>query len=169
LSPTGSATLASCAAEREARRPCARCKVATAVAVALPATHACRVPLKTRRWNDPAEPDDGARILVCRFRPRGVKKADETWDEWWKELGPSPALHAAAYGKGQPMISWPEYRRRYLDEIADDPGRFHLRALIERAAAGETLTLLCSSACQDAAACHRSILVELVVSALKHQ
>lgn len=124
------------------------------------------MPIRTRRWNDPALPDDGARILVCRFRPRGVRRQDESWDEWWRELGPSPALHAAAYGKGQPVIAWPEYRRRYLEEIAVDPGRFHLRGLIERVAAGETVTLLCSSACTDEGECHRSILRELVEAAV---
>jgi uncharacterized protein YeaO (DUF488 family) len=121
--------------------------------------------VRTRRWNDPAEPGDGVRILVCRYRPRGVRRADETWDEWWRELGPSPALHAAFYGKDQPAIDFATYRRRYLAELADDPARFHLRALADRIAAGETVTLLCSSACTDEARCHRSILRELLTTA----
>jgi uncharacterized protein YeaO (DUF488 family) len=119
--------------------------------------------LRTRRWNDPARPGDGARILVCRYRPRGVRKEDETWDEWWPALGPSPALHAAVYGKGQPAIDFAEYRRRYLAEQAEDPGRFHLRALVARVAAGENLTLLCSSACTDETRCHRSVLHERIL------
>lgn len=103
-------------------------------------------------------------MLVCRYRPRGVRKADERWDEWWKDLGPSPELHAAAYGKGQPAISWQEYRRRYLAEMSVDPGRFCVRALRNRVAAGETLTLLCSSACSDEHECHRTLLRELILS-----
>lgn len=118
--------------------------------------------VRTRRWNDPPARGDGTRILVCRYRPRGVRKQDETWDEWWRELGPSPALHAAVYGKGQPAIDFAEYRRRYLSEMAEDPGRFYLRALSERVAAGEAITLLCSSACTDDARCHRTILAELI-------
>ena len=27
--------------------------------------------IKTKRWNDPVEADDGYRLLVCRYRPRG--------------------------------------------------------------------------------------------------
>jgi uncharacterized protein YeaO (DUF488 family) len=42
--------------------------------------------------------------------------------------------------------------------MADDPGRFYLRALVERVGRGETLTLLCSSACVDEQRCHRSVL-----------
>jgi uncharacterized protein YeaO (DUF488 family) len=118
----------------------------------------------TGRWNDPARSAAGTRILVCRYRPRGVRKQDETWDEWWKELGPSPALHAAVYGKGQPAIDFAEYRRRFLAEMASDPGRYCLRALADRIATGESVTLLCSSACVDEARCHRSILRELLTS-----
>jgi len=66
--------------------------------------------VRTRRWNDPKQPGDGTRVLVCRFRPRALKKLDETWDEWRRELGPSEQLHAAVYGKGQPAIPFDEYR-----------------------------------------------------------
>lgn len=45
--------------------------------------------VRTRRWDDPKQPGEGTRILVCRFRPRALKKQDETWDEWWRDLGPS--------------------------------------------------------------------------------
>ena len=37
--------------------------------------------IKTARWNDLAEGDGGTRVLVARYRPRGVRKTDETWDE----------------------------------------------------------------------------------------
>jgi uncharacterized protein YeaO (DUF488 family) len=120
--------------------------------------------VKTARWNDPLAAGGGTRILVCRYRPRGVRKEDETWDEWWKELGPSPSLHAAAYGKGQPAIDFAGYRLRYLAEVAVDPGRFYLRALVDRIASGESVTLLCSSACTDEARCHRSILREMLAA-----
>ena len=64
--------------------------------------------IRTRRYNDPALPDDGFRLLVTRYRPRGVKKEDETWDAWDPALGPSKELHAAAYGKsGEPIAGEP--------------------------------------------------------------
>ncbi len=122
-------------------------------------------PLRTRRWNDPAEPDDGTRILVTRYRPRGVSKADERWDAWMPELGPSRELHAAVYGKHGPPISWDEYRARYLKEM--EAQQYRITGLAQQVAAGERITLLCSSACEDAARCHRSLLAELIRKAIQ--
>jgi uncharacterized protein YeaO (DUF488 family) len=53
------------------------------------------MPIKTKRWNDPKDEDEVFRILICRYRPRGVRKRDEIWNTWCPDLGPSRALHAA--------------------------------------------------------------------------
>ncbi len=120
--------------------------------------------VRTRRWNDPGRPGDGTRVLICRYRPRGVTRMDETWDVWWKDLSPSVALHAACYGKGETPIDDAEYRRRFLVEMAVDPARSQLRLLIDRVHGGEAVTLLCSSACTDEARCHRTLVRELAVA-----
>jgi uncharacterized protein YeaO (DUF488 family) len=36
------------------------------------------MPIKTKRWNDPKDADEVLRILVCRYRPRGLPKQKET-------------------------------------------------------------------------------------------
>ena len=118
------------------------------------------MPIRTKRWDDPREDDDGFRLLVTRYRPRGVKKADEAWDAWEPDLGPSVELHAAAYGKGVLEIPWPTYRSRYLLEMRKQKSK--IEALAGRVAAGEQITLLCSSACVRESRCHRSILKELI-------
>jgi uncharacterized protein YeaO (DUF488 family) len=119
------------------------------------------LPIRTRRWNDPALPDDGTRILITRYRPRGVAKADETWDEWIPDLGPSKALHAAVYGKGgQMQVTWQTYVAKYRAEMI--PQKALIDALARRVAAGEQITLLCSSACERESRCHRSILKEMI-------
>lgn len=121
------------------------------------------MPVRTRRFNDPAEPDDGYRLLVTRYRPRGVSKSEESWDDWWPHLGPSRDLHAAFWGKsGAPPLDFATYEQRFLQEMQTQT--FHLRALIDRHRAGETITLLCSSACRDESRCHRSILRRLIES-----
>jgi len=118
------------------------------------------MPIKTKRWNDPIEPDDGFRLLICRYRPRALRKEDETWDHWCKDLGPSRELHADFYGKHGPPIDWETYRRRYLEEMQTQTER--IAELVELVAAGKTVTLLCSSACVDPEHCHRTLLKQLI-------
>jgi hypothetical protein len=44
-----------------------------------------------RAYEQPTR-DDGARILIDRLWPRGVKRADAAVDQWVKDLAPSTAL-----------------------------------------------------------------------------
>ena len=122
------------------------------------------MPIKTKRWNDPRGPHDGFRLLICRLRPRGVAKAAEPWDAWWPELGPSRSLLDDFHGKGasKTRLSWDAYLPRYLDEMSQPGAVWRIRALAERVKAGETVTLLCSSACTDPERCHRTVLAELL-------
>jgi uncharacterized protein YeaO (DUF488 family) len=123
--------------------------------------------VRTKRWNDPVAADDGVRILVTRYRPRGLRKERENWELWAKQLAPSVALHAAAYGKDGPPITFDEYRRRYLDEMKGHEAQ--IADLAQRVLRGETITLLCSSACRDATRCHRSLLKELIDARLPRE
>lgn len=118
--------------------------------------------LKTKRWNDPLEDDDGTRILITRYRPRGLLKALETWTEWYPELAPSQKLHAAAYGKQGLKIGWEIYSRLYLTEMKAPESQVRIAELIARLEGGETLTLLCSNACTRESRCHRSLLAALI-------
>ena len=116
--------------------------------------------IRTRQWNDPKKRGDGWRLLICRYRPRALPKADETWDMWYPDLGPSKDLHAAFYGKKGEAINWDEYRRRYLEEMQQRTEM--IDTLAELVAEGKTITLLCSSACTKASRCHRSLLKQLI-------
>jgi len=124
------------------------------------------MPIRTRRWNDPKKRGDGWRILICRYRPRALSKTDETWDKWYPDLGPSKELHAAFYGKhGQEPLGWEEYRRRYLEEMKAQEDE--IAVLADLVAAGKTVTLMCSSACEDESHCHRSLLRGVIEEKLK--
>jgi uncharacterized protein YeaO (DUF488 family) len=122
------------------------------------------MPIHTRRWDDPPGKDEGLRILVTRYRPRGLPKAAETWDLWMPQLGPSKELHAAAYGKVGLGISWQTYLARYRVEMQQQTAA--IGELANREQAGETITLLCSSQCDRESRCHRSILKELIERAV---
>jgi uncharacterized protein YeaO (DUF488 family) len=121
------------------------------------------MPIKTKRWNDPVDTDDGFRLLICRYRPRGVSKLEETWAAWKPDLGPSKELHAAVYTQAASPILWPQYRQRYLAEMSTQ--KTLIQQLAKRVKGGDTITLLCSSACTRESRCHRSILAELIQSA----
>ena len=70
-----------------------------------------------RAYDEPAK-DDGARYLVDRLWPRGVKKADLTLAAWVKEVAPSAELRQ--WFQHDPA-KWPEFQRRYATELQAQP------------------------------------------------
>ncbi len=119
--------------------------------------------IRTKRFNDPIENDDGFRLLICRYRPRGVSKADETWDAWQPDLGPSRELLAGVSCEEFVAHFLAQYRQRYLAEMKSQKPL--IQSLADRSKGGETITLLCSSACTRESHCHRSLLRELIEQA----
>src|SRR4051812_8365206 len=93
----------------------------------------------TKRWCDRvSKKKEPLRILICRYRPRALKKEDETWTIWKPNLGPSKELHAAFYGKhGQEAIGLEEYTRRYLEEMKGQEDE--IAVLAELVASGKTI------------------------------
>ena len=91
-----------------------------------------------------------------------MAKAAETWDAWWPDLGPSRPLLDAFHGKAGPPLRWDDYMRRYQAEMAGAAQVWRIRDLARRVATGETITLLCSSACTDPERCHRTVLARLI-------
>lgn len=78
----------------------------------MPKVRAANVRLK-RAYEKPA-PEDGARILVDRLWPRGVKKADAAIDRWTKDIAPSTALRKWF---GHDPERWQEFHSRYTAEL----------------------------------------------------
>jgi len=114
---------------------------------ARPATPA---PIVTRRIYDPPAPDDGTRVLVMRYWPRGIRK--EKVDVWLRELAPViPLLRAYLDG----TITWAQYTPRYLAGLARPPAQAALAEVRELARRGR-VTLLCG--CADPEQCHRTLL-----------
>lgn len=75
----------------------------------IPANH-----IRIKRACEPAAHDDGARILIDRLWPRGVKKEALALDQWAKELAPSTKLREWF---GHDPALWEEFRRRYAAEL----------------------------------------------------
>jgi len=70
--------------------------------------------IKLKRAYDPPKQQDGLRILVDRFWPRGLRKQDAAIDLWLKELAPSEELRKWF---GHDPEKWPEFRRRFRAEL----------------------------------------------------
>jgi uncharacterized protein YeaO (DUF488 family) len=84
--------------------------------------------IRLKRAYEPASARDGYRILVDRLWPRGVSKKQAKLDEWAKELAPSSQLREWF---GHEPSRFPEFRRRYIDELRADAPR--LKELRRRA------------------------------------
>jgi uncharacterized protein YeaO (DUF488 family) len=90
------------------------------------ASPACTMPeietsphaLCLKRVYDPAAPGDGLRVLIDRLWPRGIRREDLSFDEWWKDLAPSAGLRKWF---GHDPVRWDEFRRRYAAEFAERP------------------------------------------------
>jgi len=86
--------------------------------------------VRLKRAYEPADADDGTRILVDRLWPRGVSKARAAVDEWMKEIAPSAKLRKWF---GHDPARWEEFCRRYAAEVHRQPELLErLRALARR-------------------------------------
>ena len=95
--------------------------------------------LTAKRVYEPPAPGDGARFLVERLWPRGIKKADLPLEGWCKDAAPSTALRRWF---AHDPAKWPEFERRYRAELDDNPEGW--RPLLEAARRGP-VTLLYSA------------------------
>ena len=71
--------------------------------------------IRVQRAYQPPSPDDGARILVERLWPRGVRKQALALTAWDKALAPSTALRQWF---GHDPARWEAFRQRYRAELA---------------------------------------------------
>jgi len=127
--------------------------------------------LKTKSvWSPIHRKSDGLRILVTRFRGRGLPAS--RYDVWMANLGPSERLlRDAQRGK----ISWGQFSRLYRKELfVDGPidkrsrtiknhgQKFTLR-LVKQLARRGRVTLMCHCA-DNQQQCHRHLLRKLILS-----
>lgn len=88
----------------------------------------CMATLHIKRIYEPAETDDGYRVLVDRLWPRGVSKAKAKLDEWIKEVGPSDELRKW-FGHEPPK--YPEFKKRYEKELSANPAFAELKKTVK--------------------------------------
>lgn len=112
-----------------------------------------------RRIYEPPEADAGrARVLVDRLWPRGVAKAAAGIDEWAKDAAPSTELRR---WYGHEPERWPEFARRYRDELHRPPASGAVGRLLALARE-RPLTLV--TATRDVEHSHAAVLADYLRS-----
>lgn len=89
-----------------------------------------------KRAYEQPERGDGARVLVDRLWPRGVKKETLALSDWCKDIAPSDRLRQWF---AHDPDKWKTFRREYLQELKDN--KQQARALLDKSRHGR-LTLV---------------------------
>ena len=119
--------------------------------------------IKLKSLRQSTESSDGFRILITRFRPRYIKKENENWDAWYRELAPSRQLWHDYFKSNK--IDWSQYRERFIEEMMDNPKSIeliHWLSKFENHNNNKNITLICL--CENEKNCHRSIVKELALN-----
>lgn len=95
--------------------------------------------IQLKRVYEASSSSDGARFLVERLWPRGVKKSSLEINAWLKEVAPSVELRKWFH---HDPARWDEFRRRYFTELSKNPASS--RPILEAARSGN-VTLIYSS------------------------
>ena len=85
---------------------------------------------------------DGARVLVDRLWPRGLRKADVALQAWLRDIAPSDELRKWFHTDPD---RWLLFRKRYLKELARPEALEDLQTLYGLARKRKRLTLLYAS------------------------
>lgn len=95
--------------------------------------------IQLKRVYEKADTHDGARFLVERLWPRGLRKSEVKMDLWQKEAGPSDQLRK--WFSHDPR-KWTGFQHKYFAELEKRPGSW--QPILEAAKRGP-VTLLYSS------------------------
>lgn len=96
------------------------------------------MPIRVKRIYEPADPEDGFRVLVDRLWPRGISRNAAGVDLWLKDLSPSDELRQWF---GHASSRWNEFRKRYEKELQDPKRQEYIERIRRQERAGN-VTLL---------------------------
>ena len=96
--------------------------------------------LKLKRIYDGTSKNDGYRILVDRYYPRGLTKQKANYRLWAKDVAPSVEL--IKWFHENPNTRWKGFKSRYLKELNSKEGKEALEDLIDEIDKHKVVTLL---------------------------
>jgi uncharacterized protein YeaO (DUF488 family) len=113
--------------------------------------------VKTKSIYESAEPEDGLRVLVTRYYPRGVKK--DRFDQWVRPLSPSSGL-LSSYRGGEK--SWEQFKESFLLELKANPESLEAIRTLDALTKRQDVTLLCYE--KSGLPCHRLVVQEILTT-----
>ena len=111
--------------------------------------------VKTKSIFRPPEDEDGIRILITRFYPRGVERT--RFDEWALSLSPSSEL-LFSYKRGS--RNWSSFKRKFMMELRNNVESVEVIRTLNEVGKKKDITLLCYE--QSGIPCHRHIVRDII-------
>lgn len=96
--------------------------------------------IKLKRAYEEPNPEDGYRILVDKFWPRGISKEDAKIDEWLKEIAPSDTLRDDFHESGD----FSSFKSQYKEQLRADKRQEACRKILDKAEEGEVALVFSS-------------------------
>ncbi|UFU01797.1 DUF488 family protein [Ruania suaedae] len=112
--------------------------------------------MRLARVHDALDPGDGARVLVDRLWPRGIRRDDPRTGTWMPEVAPS---HELRRWYGHAGERFEEFAARYREELSAPQSQQALAHLRRLLAAGE-VTLV--TATREIEGSHAVVLAEVL-------
>ena len=100
------------------------------------------MPVAVKRVYESVSRSDGARVLVDRLWPRGLRKTDAVLHAWLRDLAPSDELRKWFHTQPQ---RWELFRKRYLKELTRPEAEKDLQTLYALTRKRKRITLLYAS------------------------
>ena len=100
------------------------------------------MPVAVKRVYESVSRADGARVLVDRLWPRGLRKTDAALHAWLRDLAPSDELRKWFHIHTE---RWEVFRKRYLKELARPEAEKDLQKLYALTHKRKRVTLLYAS------------------------
>jgi uncharacterized protein YeaO (DUF488 family) len=119
--------------------------------------------VSTKSIYDAKNKEDGLRVLITRYYPRGVKR--DRFDLWLKGASPTIDL-LKAYRSGS--IDWSEFRKRFSKQLnGEAESKMAIKELLDLAKKRKNVTLLCYE--REGQNCHRQIVKAKLDRSLRTQ
>ena len=111
--------------------------------------------IKTKSIYESKETQDGIRVLITRFYPRGIKKSN--FDIWKKDLAPSQKLLKELKNNKK---TWSQFIASFKSELNESKESLQSIKELRKESKTNNVTLLCFE--KDGNPCHRHLLKKII-------